>query len=498
MIEAGAVLGALAAAGLMLARSRAELVGAFGALGLATVLLAGGDGSAARIDFSSSTVIGALAAGAVLLGLLAALFVRFSSAVAPLLLIAAPLRLPIEADERNPLVLGIAGAGGLGRLYPFYAVLAGAILALAWRIARGFRPAPLPRLLAVPLALLVALTAVSLLWSADRTEGVDQLIFFWLPFTAVVPVLAHTPFPPGSARALGVTLVAEATLFAALGIWQAITHDLLFFTVALERANDLSSLFRVTSAFQDPNHYGRFLVLGFAVLLTAMWTARVSARAAAPLVATLAAGLYFSYSQSSMVALAAVAILVAVVAGNRGVRRTIAALSIVLALAGVAVVVVALAGGTAESVTSDRSTLVQDTGTVFLAHPVAGVGVGAQPLVTRDETEPGTAVIQNASHTTPLTVAAELGILGLTAYAALVLGAIGLLRKLARRRPPLALGLGAVLLGLLVHSLFYGGFFENPIAFGALGVAAAALPQRSGAVESPAARTGKPLEAMRS
>ena len=46
---------------------------------------------------------------------------------------------------------------------------------------------------------------------------------------------------------------------------------------------------------------------------------------------------------------------------------------------------------------------------------------------------------------------------------------------MTRRRRALGLGLAAVLLTLVVHSLFYAGFFENPITWGVLGITAAAL-----------------------
>jgi hypothetical protein len=54
---------------------------------------------------------------------------------------------------------------------------------------------------------------------------------------------------------------------------------------------------------------------------------------------------------------------------------------------------------------------------------------------------------------------------------------VGLARVLKRVRPrdeALALGLGAGLLLLVVHSLFYGGFFDNPIVWGAMGLTAGA------------------------
>jgi hypothetical protein len=190
-----------------------------------------------------------------------------------------------------------------------------------------------------------------------------------------------------------------------------------------------------------------------------------------------------------MASLVAVALAIPLVAGDRASRRIAAVAATALVLAGAAALTVALAGGSATSFTSDRSTLAADTASVFVNHPLAGVGVGAQPLVTREEAAPETATIQNASHTTPLTIAAELGILGLAAFALLIAGSARLLTAVARRDLALGLGLAAVLLALLVHSLFYGGLFENPIAFGALAVAAAAL---AGPGPGSEARSGVP------
>ena len=75
----------------------------------------------------------------------------------------------------------------------------------------------------------------------------------------------------------------------------------------------------------------------------------------------------------------------------------------------------------------------------------------------------------------PLTVASELGIVGLALVAWLlaVLARLALHRG-ARRPERLALGLG--LLAIFVHSLFYAAFFEDPLTWGlaALLVACAA------------------------
>jgi hypothetical protein len=75
----------------------------------------------------------------------------------------------------------------------------------------------------------------------------------------------------------------------------------------------------------------------------------------------------------------------------------------------------------------------------------------------------------------PLTVASELGIVGLVLVAWLltVLARLALARGPAR---PERLALGLALLAIAVHSLFYAAFFEDPLTWGlaALLVACAA------------------------
>ena len=86
------------------------------------------------------------------------------------------------------------------------------------------------------------------------------------------------------------------------------------------------------------------------------------------------------------------------------------------------------------------------------------------------------------TNTTPLTVAAELGLIGLLAYAALLAGATRLLFLLTGVNRALGLGASAVFLALFVHSLFYAGFFEDPIVWGVMALAAwacVALPRKA-------------------
>jgi O-antigen ligase len=231
----------------------------------------------------------------------------------------------------------------------------------------------------------------------------------------------------------------------------------------------------VSSVFKDPSLFGRYLALGIAVVIAAYLLGRVRSELAAALLAIAYAALWFSYSQSSMVTIFAVVAALALVIGSRGMRRVVVAVAAAIVLAAAGVVAVHVRDDSARKFTSDRSRLVAVTWKVFRNHPLAGVGVGGQPQASREEAARRLAASRNRSHTTPLTVAAELGVLGILAYLAFLAGAARALWAVAARDRALAFGLAAAFLTLLIHSLFYAGFFEDPITWGTLAVAAAAL-----------------------
>jgi O-antigen ligase len=126
--------------------------------------------------------------------------------------------------------------------------------------------------------------------------------------------------------------------------------------------------------------------------------------------------------------------------------------------------------------TSGRSRLVSVTARVIRNHPLVGVGVGSQPLASHNEAKTKLGTRKDASHTTPLTVLAELGIIGFAVYIWLLVVATRLLLRVIRERDrALGYSLAASFLVLVLHSLFYSGFFEDPLTWGVLGVAAASL-----------------------
>jgi putative inorganic carbon (hco3(-)) transporter len=104
--------------------------------------------------------------------------------------------------------------------------------------------------------------------------------------------------------------------------------------------------------------------------------------------------------------------------------------------------------------------------------PVIGVGIGGQARASRELLDSDRPTPTFVSHTTPLTVAAELGAIGLALYVWLLVGGVRLIGEVHRRDDALGLALGASFLALFVHALFYSGFLEDPITWLVLGVGA--------------------------
>jgi putative inorganic carbon (HCO3(-)) transporter len=474
--QLAALVGALGSVLVLLARRRSLFLGGVVLLGAAGVGLAGSLVGESVVDRATSPVPIAAAAFGVLLLVAAAIpLLRYPGAIIPLVAAAAPFRPPIDFGGENRFLVAIATDGQIGRLLPLYAVLAAATLAIAIRVLRSGEVAPLPPELAYPAAFFVGLAGLSLLWSSDVHEGADTILFFLYPSVLMVAVVARSPVRAWLPRALFIITVALATLFALVGFWEVYAEELIFSTPRVEIGNVYADFFRVTSLFNDPSLYGRHVVVGIVVVLVAMWAGRIHYALAAGLVGLLWAGLFFSYSQSSMVALIATAVAIVLLMGDRLARRIVVVAAVLIVLLGGVAVAASVEDESAGRITSDRSRRANLTAEVFLDHPLVGVGIGGHASATA-EIAPGDRPEEDyVSHTTPLTIAAELGLIGILAYLALMGGSVLLLDRVRRVNEALGVGLAAVFVSLFVHALFYGGFFEDPVAWLVLGVGAAVV-----------------------
>jgi putative inorganic carbon (hco3(-)) transporter len=471
--QLAAVGGALAAVLVLLARGRVTLLAGLVLLAVseAGLTLSLGTGPLDRL-----TSVGGAAAGVfglLVLGGAAALLARRPALVPIAVLLAAPFRPPIEFDTASQFIVSIADDGRLGRLLPLYFVLLAAVLALGWRALRGGPVRALPTAIAYPAAAFFAFALLSLLWADDLEAGANLLAFFTLPFAALLGTVARADFPDFVPRALAALGIGLATVFALVGLWQAVTRELFFYAPNLAVSNANSDYFRVTSLFGDPSLYGRHVVLGIGIALALLVTPRWRSWPLVGLVVVMWAGLLFSYSQSSMAALLVVTLALALATGDRRVRRAVGLLALVAALgAGAYVAVRMVDGDDLNRITSDRTERVEDTARVIEERPVAGVGIGGQPRASRElagSTEPTPTFV---SHTTPLTVAAELGLVGLALYVWLLAGGVLLIGRVRRRDEAFGLALGTSFLALFVHALFYSGFLEDPLTWLVLGVGA--------------------------
>jgi O-antigen ligase len=332
-----------------------------------------------------------------------------------------------------------------------------------------------------PLALYVLWIGLSMTWTKDIRSGAVDVIAFYLPLAVLALSIARLPWNPQRVKLLYVELAALALVFAGVGLYQYETRHI-FQNAKLSVGNSYESLFRVNSVFFDPSIYGRFLVVAIvasAVLIVRSKSLRASLAALAFIVLAWL-GLLVSFSQSSFAAL-----FVAVFCLSAFVWRWKAVGVLV------AVVFILAAGAIAapqrlhslrhhgvseiNKLTSGRGSLIYQGLRIAKRHPVYGVGLGGfstsySKLTHRSDT-------QSASHNTPVTVAAEGGVIGLALFAWLVL-AFGLLafRRIDKTLAgTVSLASGLVLVAIFAHSNAYNDFFEDPttwLVFGLIGLAA--------------------------
>jgi len=477
---AGVLIAAGAAAGAILLRpGRPRAILLLIALALFPTLILGDQwDSRAIADLRDSTgrmvALGALALAAS--AALAFIFRRWPMLL-PLAIVAAlPFRVPLHA-----------GGDTANLLIPLYLVIAGGVLATAardWRATSAVTgpagpTAWVPRLLAA----FVALYALQVLYSEDFSKGLQDVCFFFVPFSLVYGLLRDVSWDRKLLTLVLWVVGVEAVCFVLIGSVEWLSRSL-FWNDQVIRSNEFHTYFRVNSVFWDPNIYGRYLALVAVLAMSALMWARERRDLAllTTLVAVVWIGLVPTFSQSSFVALlAGLAVLAAL---KWSLRWTLVATA-GLALAGVLVVL--LAGG-AEKISTDRinidtsgrANLVSGGIHLFAQRPVYGYGSGSFPKAYRQHVRTREVPV-SVSHTEPITIAAEQGLLGLALYTALVLAALwtmagGLARRLSVARAAVL----ATFVALLVHTMAYAGFFEDPITWVllALGVSFAAADRR--------------------
>jgi O-antigen ligase len=251
------------------------------------------------------------------------------------------------------------------------------------------------------------------------------------------------------------------------------------------RTNDFHVYFRVNSLFWDPNVYGRYLAVAITVAAGSLLWARDRRDAVALSVAAavLWLALVTTFSQSSFVALlAGLAVLIALRWSLRLVLAGLAVLAVgTLLFAAFAGGLVKLDLGALNKQTSGRANLVEGGVELFGNRPVLGYGSGSFSRSFKDEIAGPDAPVTE-SHTEPITVAAEQGLVGLALYAALIVSALFALaagfRSVmpglgaaftsggANRGPPAARAvILASFVSVLVHTVTYADFLNDPVTW---------------------------------
>jgi putative inorganic carbon (HCO3(-)) transporter len=489
----GMIAAALCVAGAIAVQDRRWRAAAIAlALVLSAALVAGLAWNEQLADLAEEPllIVAAVAVAAPAVAALAVLF-RARPELLPLALIAAlPFRVPLDT-----------GAETVNLLVPLYVVIAAGAAAYAWSAIRDAPAAAVrvPGLLRGALAVTLVLYAVQSAYSDDVDRATEHIGFFLVPFAVMFLLLVETRWTARLLRGALAVVVAEALIFAAIGIAQ---HELrfIFWNEGLSESNEFHFYFRINSLFWDSNFYGRYLAVAIIVVTAWLLWARDGRLLAglAAILAVLVLGLAFGFSQTSSSALLAG---LAVLAVLRWSLRWTAAAAAAFALLGVAGLITFGdsiefdLGSTVgrERLTSGRSGLLE--GGVELAgqRPVLGHGSGSFVVRYREENdlEPDIAAV---SHTEPVTVAAEQGAVGTVVYVFLLVAAAATLLAGMRRlapgigdrglsqvpRTPLEgvarIAIVAAFAVIFVHSIGYAAFLSDPITWALLAIGTALAP----------------------
>ena len=367
-----------------------------------------------------------------------------------------------------------------------YALLACGLVGLVWRSFRGTAGSNRLGRVGLALAAVVAAAALSLLWTVDIEKGAYAMVAYYLPLGVLAALIGERRLTATYAARLAALQVAVACVLAAVALYEWQTRHL-YFNEKLITTNAYTTFFRVNSLIFDPSLYGRSAMLALLTCAAVLVLAPPSRRALAAAVALplIAAGLFVTYSQSSLVALVFGCLAIAAVAWPR--RALIGSVVLVVALSAGALALPqtrrALSSNPLNKLSSSRLGLAERGGDAFLRHPLQGVGLGGYSVAA---SRTGNVHSKLAPHDVLVETASEEGLLGLAALAAFAWTVVAAIRAPRREhdrvvRTVIAIELGAI----AIHSLAYDTFFEDPLTW-----AFAAFLAAGAAASVPAAATG--------
>ena len=438
---------------------------------------------AAAAPFGHTAMFAALAVGAIAAG------VAFYEprTLGPMLALALPLEITKLAF---PILQTRSELGG--GLDPTSIIDAGrlvvALAAVVW-LVRPMRPRAdvIPTSpLVLPLVALLAVYALSATYAVDvsaaRTETLR--LAFSLGMFALVPFFVRDR---ASLRWTLYALVFSAAALSVAAVYQQLTGTF-FWNAGLGLYGER----RINATFADPNHFARFLLeaIVVAMMLWCFAERRLRWGLLAPAIALSMLALVFTGSRGAWV-VALIVLPIAVLALPIERRLRLRAVGIGAgALIAVALIAAAVSPYFSKRVDTftfgfeaagARPYLVDAGLNMFTDHPLSGVGAGGYQAAFENDyysyKDPKIKANITISHTSAVTLLAELGIAGAIAVAFLALRWALYLRGLMRGAPPelhavlVALALASVI--IVLGSQTEGRFLEDPYLWLAAGLAVA-------------------------
>jgi O-antigen ligase len=290
-------------------------------------------------------------------------------------------------------------------------------------------------------------------------------------------------------------VVGLALAFAGIGFVEYATKTLLL-NPKLIAQNDIHTYFAINSVFFDPDIFGRFLALVMVALASVLLYARRQRGqlVSVGVLAVLWAGLVLTLSRSS---LGALLVGLGVLGALRWRARPILLAGVAVVVIGIVVVAISPTTFGVEQglngVSAGRGSLIGGGAQLFGDRPVWGYGSGSfetEYLCTIKHLcgqESASSQVLSASHTIPVTIAAEQGLIGELPYLALVVVAAVVLLIRARGEPARA-AVAAAFLAMVFHTLLYADFLEDPATWILLGIGVALANTRPAPVRAAAAR----------
>jgi len=437
--KAGVVVVAVLAAAALLVqdpRGRARVIA--GAVVLAPILLLAEIWSSPQLAFAHRHPLYALVGGVLVLALVVglAVIIRRRPAVLPVLAVAAlPFRVPIATSGTTS-----------NLLVPLYLVVAAGAISMIFQALRApaakRMPDPaVPKSTLVPrtararaarsdtlgassggggspgsagwierlIALYIVLYAVQSIYSSSFQSALQNMVFFYVPFSLLYVLLSRLDWTPRLVRLCFTVIVGLALAFAGIGFVEYATKTI-FLNSKLVITNDLHTYFTVNSVFFDPDIFGRFLVLVMIGLATTLlFDRRPREQVGVTLcLAVLWAGLLLTLSRSSELALL---LGLGIIAAFRWqVRRAVIIAATVVAIGAVAIVVSPTTFGLNQGLngaSSGRANLVTRGLHMFSQQPLWGYGSGSFEQ-EYEQLYHGDAQTLSASHTIAVTIAAGL------------------------------------------------------------------------------------------